>query len=145
MCYFYFVCALYSFNQKVPPLQDAIRSYVRAKYGQCLTLLQRMKVNWDLDMCLSPHVKELWTMVRDKCIVQYFSANASVSLQNMMDSFGSSTFTNLDQVESIVADLIFRKKIVGARINGVEQKLTCWSDSSEKDDEASGEWGWILV
>lgn len=107
----------------VPPLRDAIRHFVLAEYGECLKLLHTMKNEWNLDIYLARHVNELWNMIRNKCIIQYLSPYASVSLQKMMEVFGC--FDSLEEVECIVANLIKNKKIVGAKIDSVDKKLLC--------------------
>jgi len=109
----------------IPPLRDAIRHYVRAEYGSCLNLLKELKWSWSLDLYLAKHVDVLWKMLRDKCIIQYFVPYKSVSLKTMMESFGF--FESLEEVEEVVADLIKKKKIVGARIHGVNKTLTSMS------------------
>lgn len=109
----------------IPPLRDAIRHYVRAEYGACLNLLEELRGGWGLDMYLARHADGLWRMVRDKCIIQYFAPYTSVSLETMMESFGF--FDSLEEVEEVVANLIERKKIVGARIHGVNKTLSSMS------------------
>jgi len=109
----------------IPQLRDAIRHYVRAEYGACLNQLEELRSGWSLDLYLAKHADVLWTMVRDKCIIQYFAPYTSVSLETMMESFGF--FDSLEEVEEVVANLIERKKIVGARIHGVNKTLSSMS------------------
>ncbi len=105
----------------VPNLQDAIKCYMKADYGGCLQLIEPLKEYLVRDLFLSPHVDKLWTMMREKCILQYFQPYSSVSLVTMKDSFG---FQNVDEVEDVVASLIESKRLVGAKIDGVNRTLT---------------------
>lgn len=107
-----------------PSLLEGIQCYMKAEYGKCLQLMQSIRDAMELDMFLYPHVDTLWNMMREKCIVQYFQPYSSVSLVNMKESFG---FDDVDEVEDIVASLIESKRIVGARIDGVNRTLTTMS------------------
>ncbi len=108
----------------VPLLRDAIRCYVRAEYGECLKLIDRLRVDWDKDIYLKHHAKTLWKKVRGKCLLQYFEPYSAVSLQSMTESFA---FESVDEAEEVVVDLIESKEIVGAKIQGVERTLTKFS------------------
>ncbi len=105
----------------VPLLRDAIRAYVRAEYGECLTLVDRLRGDWENDVYLQPHAKTLWRRVRGKCLVQYFEPYSAISLHSMTESFA---FESVDEAEEVVVDLIESKEIVGAKIQGVERTLT---------------------
>ena len=104
-----------------PSLQDGIRCYMKAEYGKSLHLIHSIRNEMEMDMFLYPHIDKLWTMMREKCIVQYFQPYSSVSLVTMKESFG---FDNVDEVEDIVSSLIESKRIVGAKIDGVNRTLT---------------------
>lgn len=103
----------------VPPLRDALRHYVRAEYGPCLSLLSALKPELLLDIHLAPHAEALLAMIRDRCIVQYFAPYTQVSLRTMGDVFGM----DVDAVESAVASLIKAGKIRNARINAIDMTL----------------------
>ena len=105
----------------VPNLQDAIKCYMKADYGGCLRLMDPIKDLLIQDLFLNQHVDSLWKMMREKCILQYFQPYSSVSLITMKDSFG---FANVDEVEDIVSSLIESKRLVGAKIDGVNRTLT---------------------
>jgi hypothetical protein len=105
----------------VPLLRDAIRAYVHAEYGNCLSLVDQIRGEWEMDMYLKPHAKTLWKRVRGKCLVQYFEPYISVSLQSIMESFA---FESIEEAEETVVELIESKDIVGAKIHGVDRTLT---------------------
>lgn len=103
----------------VPVLREALRHYVLAEYGPCLSLVSGMLPGLSLDIHLRPHAEALFNMVRDRCVVQYFTPYSKVSLQTMGDCFG----TSLDSMERIVANLLKTGKIRSARINSLEKTL----------------------
>jgi hypothetical protein len=104
----------------IPALKKAIQAYVSADYGECLNLVDGLRGSWDNDIYLAPQAENLWKKVRGKCLVQHFVPYSSVSLHSVMESFA---FQNLDEVEDVVADLIKKKEIEGARIDGVKKAL----------------------
>ena len=103
-----------------PAMRDAIQAYIRADYGECLRSVETLRKGWENDIYLAPQAENLWRLVRGKCLVQYFEPYSSVSLHSVMDSFA---FKNVDEAEDIVADLLERKEIVGAKIDGVDHIL----------------------
>ena len=65
------------------------------RYGQCLKLLQEMKDNLMLDMYLAPHINTLFSMIRNRGLIQYFSPYSSADLHKMANSFNT-TVTDLE-------------------------------------------------
>ena len=116
-----------SFRERLdiyPELRDAIQAYIRADYGKCLKLVDTLRKGWERDMYLAPQADSLWRRVRGKCLVQYFEPYSSVSLHAVMDSFA---FKSVDEAEDVVADLLERKEIVGAKVDGVNRTLNASS------------------
>jgi hypothetical protein len=112
-----------SFRERLdayPDLRDAIQSYIHADYGACLKSVDRLRSSWTTDLYLGPQADDLWRMVRGKCLVQYFEPYSAVSLHAVMDSFA---FQNVEELEDVVAELLERKEIVGAKIDGVQRTL----------------------
>ena len=68
--------------------------------------------------------------MREKCIIQYFQPYSSVSLLSMKDTF---QFSTVDDVEDVVASLIESKRIVGAKIDGVNRTVTSMSVKGLKE------------
>ena len=68
---------------------------VLSRYGQCLKLLQEMKDNLMLDMYLAPHINSLFSMIRNRGLIQYFSPYSSADLNRMANSFNT-TVTDLE-------------------------------------------------
>ena len=113
-------------------MREALRHYSRAEYGRCLALLQAGALRRDLllDVHLRPHVPALLDMIRDRCIVQYFQAYSSVSLEKMGNVFGCAA----GEMEDVVARLLIgggnggggdgMSLGEGARINALDKTLS---------------------
>lgn len=117
----------------VPSIRDALRHYSLAEYGSCISILQNtVKRDILLDIHLHSHVNTLMDMIRDRCIVQYFSPYSSVSLEKMGAVFGQ----NVADMEEIVAKLIKNGGVEGmtlgegARINSINKTLSVYSSST---------------
>jgi len=109
----------------IPILRDALRHYVNAKYRLCLNLLNKMRKEiWFLDMYLFPHIDVLWTMIRDKCLIEYLLPFSCVSLLTTKDIFNIKC---LEDMEDLIVDLIIQGKIPGAKINDVDKTLNLGS------------------
>jgi len=83
------------FLELEPQLRDVIQSFYESRYGQCLKLLQEMKDNLMLDMYLAPHINTLFSMIRNRGLIQYFSPYSSADLHKMANSFNT-TVTDLE-------------------------------------------------
>jgi len=78
-----------------PQLREVIANFHGSKYGKCLSLLDEIKDNLMLDMYLAPHVGTLYSMIRNRSLVQYFSPYLSADLKLMASSFNT-TVTGLE-------------------------------------------------
>lgn len=54
------------------PLFQVILCFYESKYGKCLTLLEEMKDNLLLDVYLAGHVHNLYSLIRNRSLIQYF-------------------------------------------------------------------------
>lgn len=104
----------------IPELKEALQAYVHADYAKCLRLVDEIRPKWEYDLYLAPQAESLWKRVRGKCLVQYFEPYNSVSLHSIQESFA---FESVDEAEDVVADLITRGEIQGAKIDGVKKTL----------------------
>lgn len=104
----------------IPNLKEAIEAYIRADYAECLSMVDKLRALWEMDMYLAPQSKEIWEKVRGKCLIQYFEPYSSVSLHAVMESF---SFSNMEELEDVIAEFIERKEIRDVRIDGVKKVL----------------------
>jgi len=104
----------------VPALRDAIQHYSRSEYRPCLELLYSLRPELELDVRFHTHVNSLLEAIREKCLIQFFSPYSVVSFQALANCIG---IPSVDDIESMVADLILSGKWNGVRINGSTQTL----------------------
>lgn len=110
-----------SFLETVPDVRDIINDFYDSKYGRCLGLLEKMKSDLLLDIHLHDHVNVLYTKIRNKAIVQYFSPFISVDLAQMAAAFN----TDIQSLEKELANLIV-ENVIQARIDS-HNKVCCSS------------------
>mmetsp|Transcript_18915 Transcript_18915/g.49627 ORF Transcript_18915/g.49627 Transcript_18915/m.49627 type:complete len:475 (-) Transcript_18915:524-1948(-) len=101
-----------------PKIRDAIQDLFSSKYGAGLNALEAMKGELKLDIHLKDHVNNLFSMIKDRCLVQYFSPYLSVSLASMATAFSSP----VEEIEASVAKLIMSGQI-SARIDSQSKTL----------------------
>ncbi|KAM6967267.1 COP9 signalosome complex subunit 1 isoform 1-T1 [Tautogolabrus adspersus] len=58
------------FLELEPQIRDIIFKFYESKYASCLKLLDEMKDNLLLDMYLAPHVKTLYSQIRNRALIQ---------------------------------------------------------------------------
>lgn len=60
------------FLELEPQLREILFNFYESKYGKCLKLLEDIRDNLRLDMYLSDHVCSLYSMIRNRGLIQYF-------------------------------------------------------------------------
>jgi len=106
------------FLELEPQLREVIQCFYDSRYGQCLKLLSELKDNFLLDMYLAPHVNTLFSMIRNRGLIQYFSPYISADLHKMAESFN----TNVSNLENELMKLILDGSIK-ARIDSHNKVL----------------------
>lgn len=91
-----------NFLDLVPNMRQLVQDVHESRYGKALQALQAMRPAMLLDLHLRDHVDQLFGMVRDRCLTQYFSPYLSVSLHSMAAAFA----TPVDEIEASMAKLI---------------------------------------
>jgi len=92
------------FLELEPQLREVIQCFYDSRYGQCLKLLQEMKDNLMLDMYLAPHINTLFSMIRNRGLVQYFSPYSSADLNKMANSFNTSVSDLENELMKLILD-----------------------------------------
>ena len=87
-----------------PQLREIIFSFYESKYGKCLKLLEDIKDNLMLDLYLSCHVNRLYSMIRNRGLVQYFSPYLSADLRLMASCFNTSLASLEDELMTLILD-----------------------------------------
>jgi COP9 signalosome complex subunit 1 len=107
-----------NFLETAPEMKEMIHDFYNSRYGPCLALLDRVKQDLLLDLHLSEHVASLYTKIRNKAIVQYFSPFVSVDLNVMAKAFN----TDVPALEAELSSLIV-EGVIQARIDSHNKRL----------------------
>lgn len=75
------------FLELEPQVRDIVFKFYESKYAQCLKLLNEMRDNLLLDMYIAPHVNKLYTQIRNRALIQYFSPYLSADMRKMSEAF----------------------------------------------------------
>ncbi len=81
-----------------------IFSFHESKYGQCLRLLEDMRENLLLDLHLAPHVRHLYSLIRNRGLVQYFSPYLSADMKLMASCFNTSVAALEEELMGLILD-----------------------------------------
>merc|ERR1719350_2110487 len=107
------LCALATFDRSQlhklllelePQLRDVIINFYESKYGKCLKQLDDMKDNMMLDIYLASHVNTLFSMIRSRSLVQYFSPYSSADLRLMAGSFNTTVVSLEDELMTLILE-----------------------------------------
>ncbi|XP_003746672.1 COP9 signalosome complex subunit 1 [Galendromus occidentalis] len=90
-----------------PQLRDTIQYFYESRYGKCLALLDSIRDNLLLDIYLAPHVSSLYSLIRKRAWIQYFSPYISADMNRMASAFN----TTVRQVEEEIMQLILDNQI----------------------------------
>ena len=91
-----------SYLELEPHLRRAISAFVACKYSLTLEILESYRADYLLDLYLSRHFNELFTLVRNKAIIQYFVPFSAVTFSSLATSFN----TDEDTIVKTLAELI---------------------------------------
>lgn len=90
-----------------PQLRDAVCKFYDSNYASCLSILAEIKDILVLDIYLAPHIDRLYTMIRNRALIQYFSPYSSAAMFTMATAFN----TNINDLEQEVMHLILEGQI----------------------------------
>eukprot|EP01132_Coremiostelium_polycephalum_P005328 gene5328-6644_t len=106
------------FLELVPEVRELINDFYHSKYSSCLNYLEKLKPTLLLDYHLHDHVESLYSKVRSRSLIQYFSPYVSVDLNTMATAFN----TNVQSLEKELSKLIMEDSI-SARIDSHNKRL----------------------
>ncbi|KAH8419546.1 hypothetical protein KR222_005055 [Zaprionus bogoriensis] len=92
------------FLELEPQLRDIIFKFYESKYANCLTLLDEIRDNLLVDMYIAPHVNTLYTMIRNRALIQYFSPYMSADMHKMATAFNSTVGDLENEVMQLILD-----------------------------------------
>ena len=100
-------------------MRDIVEDFWNSRYPQCLSKLNQIKKELLLDIHVGKHVKKLFSLIRQKALIQYTKPFSALSLTTMASAFNCDSVENL---EKEIADLITADKI-RARIDSRGEKI----------------------
>uniref|UniRef100_A0A4W3KE28 G protein pathway suppressor 1 n=1 Tax=Callorhinchus milii TaxID=7868 RepID=A0A4W3KE28_CALMI len=127
------------FLELEPQVRDIIFKFYESKYASCLKMLDEMKDNLLLDMYLAPHVKTLYTQIRNRALIQYFSPYVSADMHKMAISFNTTVGALEDELTHLILEGLINgridshSKILYAR--DVDQRSTTFEKSLQMGKE----------
>ena len=92
------------FLELEPQLRDAITKFHDSKYASCLSILDELKDNLLLDLYLAQHVHVLYTHIRNRALIQYFSPYLSADMNKMSISFNTSVASLEDELMHLILE-----------------------------------------
>lgn len=92
------------FLELEPQLRDAITKFYNSMYARCLSILDEIKDNLLLDIYLAPHVSNLYNLIRNRALVQYFSPYLSADMNRMAIAFNTNVILLEDELMHLILD-----------------------------------------
>lgn len=92
------------FLELEPQLRDIIFKFYESKYASCLKLLDEIRDNLLLDMYIAPHVNALYTQIRNRALIQYFSPYLSADMNRMAVAFNRTVPALENEVMQLILD-----------------------------------------
>lgn len=92
------------FLELEPQLRDIIFKFYESQYASCLKLLDEIRDNLLLDMYIAPHVLPLYTQIRHRALIQYFSPYLSADMVRMATAFNRSVSALENELMQLILD-----------------------------------------
>lgn len=105
-----------TFLELEPHIRKAMSLFVNGRYSACLSILESYRADYLLDLYLQRHVSILYSRIRSKCIVQYFTPFSCVTLSSLEAAFGMPG----QSLQSELVEMI-KSGALQARINTMDQ------------------------
>ncbi|KAI1344307.1 26S proteasome subunit RPN7-domain-containing protein [Xylariaceae sp. FL0016] len=114
-------------------IRKAVSMFVNGRYSACLAILESYRADYLLDVYLQKHVNTIFSMIRSKCITQYFLPFSCVTLESMNEAFAKPG-------ESLEAELVtmIKSGALKARINTIDRLLVAVSTDARAAMQSKG-------
>lgn len=99
------------FLELEPQLRDIIFKFYESKYALCLKLLDEIRDNLLLDMYIAPHVNSLYTQIRNRALIQYFSPYLSADMIKMAQTFNRSVQALENEIMQLILEGLIQARI----------------------------------
>lgn len=87
-----------------PQVRDVLHKFYESQYATCLKILDEIKDNFRLDMYLSSHINSLYSQIRNRALIQYFSPYLSADMGKMAESFNTTIPFLEDELTQLILD-----------------------------------------
>ncbi|CAB4013176.1 COP9 signalosome complex subunit 1 [Paramuricea clavata] len=87
-----------------PQIRDVLHKFYESQYASCLKILDDIKDNFRLDLYLSSHVNTLYSKIRNRALIQYFSPYVSADMGKMAQSFNTTVPALEDELTQLILD-----------------------------------------
>ncbi|XP_066598723.1 COP9 signalosome complex subunit 1 isoform X2 [Prorops nasuta] len=137
------------FLELEPQLRDIIFKFYESKYALCLKLLDEIKDNILLDMYIAPHVNSLYTQIRNRALIQYFSPYLSADMRKMATAFNRTVAELEDELMQLILDgqiqarIDSHNKILYAK--DIDQRSTTFAKSIKVGKECQRRGAMLLL
>uniref|UniRef100_A0A8C6WFJ6 COP9 signalosome complex subunit 1 n=1 Tax=Neogobius melanostomus TaxID=47308 RepID=A0A8C6WFJ6_9GOBI len=99
------------FLELEPQIRDIIFKFYESKYASCLKLLDEIKDNMLLDMYLAPHIRTLYSQIRNRALIQYFSPYVSADMTKMAQAFNTTVAALEDELTQLILEGLINARI----------------------------------
>lgn len=99
-------------------IRQLVQSFIGNRFGECISLLQKLEQQLSVDMYLSKHVARLRDLILEKIVLNYFLPYGTVNMVSMSESLR----LPLVEVERITIRLI-SSKALHARMDSLRKLL----------------------
>jgi len=137
------------FLELEPQLNNIITKFYESKYAACLRLLDEIKDNLRIDIYLAPHIANLYDLIRNRGLIQYFSPYLSADLHRMADSFNTSVLALEDELSKLILDgqvkarIDSHNKVLHAK--GVDQRALTYNHALNTGKDAQKRGATLLL
>jgi COP9 signalosome complex subunit 1 len=100
-----------SFLEHEPGIRKAISLFVNGRYSGCLEILEASRNDYLLDVYLQKHVSTIYSRIRSKCIVQYFTPFSCVTLDSLDAAFSRPGESLEDELVSMIREGTLKARI----------------------------------
>ncbi|KAL7789797.1 PCI domain-containing protein [Trichoderma ceciliae] len=100
-----------TFLEHEPHIRKAISLFVNGRYSNCLSILESVRADYLLDIYLQPHITAIYSLIREKCIVQYFIPFSCVTLDSLDAAFGTPNRSVEPELIRMIRDGSLRARI----------------------------------
>ncbi|XP_001628909.2 COP9 signalosome complex subunit 1 [Nematostella vectensis] len=127
------------FLELEPQLRDVLYKFHESQYATCLKLLDDLKDNFMLDMYLAQHITKLYSQIRKRALIQYFSPYVSADMSKMAHAFNTTVHQLEDELSQLILDgqinarIDSHNKVLYAR--DVDQRSTTFEKALEMGKE----------